>query len=279
MSKLGIGSVQFGLQYGLNSKSAPRDSEIDDILQIARSNGIDLIDTASGYGDAEVVLGRNNQLDSFNIVSKYSSLSKDVFETVDSSLKKLRKDSLYGYLIHNFCDYQTNKKLWKDLQRIRLLGKVEHIGFSLYSTAELEELLYDNLDFDILQIPYNILDREFEPYLPILKEKCVEIHARSVFLQGLLLRDLNQIPDYLNPLYKYVKEIDTYSKQQGISRTSIALNFVVSNKYIDKVVLGVHCPEQLLSNMQSLSEDFLSDFNIDISKDELFLLKPKNWKK
>lgn len=278
MSKIGLGTVQFGVTYGLNSKSAPSDETIRAILNAAQTKGINVLDTSFGYGDAENVIGRTGLAPHFNIVSKYSTRSESALSSFEISINRLNVKALYGYLVHYFDLYRENKSIWNDFLRLREEKRVSKIGFSIYDAEELEVLLHDNVDFDIIQIPYSILDTEFSPYLKVLKDRGVEVHVRSVFLQGLIFKEAADLPPALSSLADYLKTIKIIAEEKQISIGELALNYVINNPYIDKVILGVHSLEQFERNLRSVRAFSFDDVYIPIREKDKNLLKPKNWK-
>ena len=275
LSKLVLGTVQFGLQYGINSAGRPSIEQVSDKLNNAKTGGILILDTSSAYGNAEEVLGYVKAGESFKIVSKYSECDKSVAETFGNSLKFFSTEHLYGYLLHHFEAYRENKSIWNDFVQLQQEGKVDRIGFSLYEPWELDLILKDGIPFSLIQVPYNIFDRQFEPYFKQLKEMGVEIHVRSTFLQGLFFKDRETLPEKLQPLKKYLIQLDEYAASKGISVGDLALNYNLHNPYIDGVLIGVDNKEQLLQNFASVKD---IEINPDIKVEELELLKPVNWK-
>lgn len=275
-NKLVLGTVQFGVQYGVNSAGRPDAAMVRSILNEASANNITVLDTSAAYGNAEEILGANiDKGSSFKIVSKYPKCDKTVKDCFGQSLKDLKVDKLYGYLLHHFIVYQNNPIMWEEMMQLKRTGKVDKIGFSLYTTDELERIINDDIEFDLIQIPYNIFDRQFEPFFPLLKEKGVEIHVRSTFLQGLFFRDRENLPDKLQPLKPYLEQLDAYAQNQQISIAELALNYNLQNKYIDGVLIGVDNVEQLKTNLSSIID---SPINLSISVKEKELLNPVNWK-
>ena len=273
-NKLVLGTVQFGLQYGINSAGRPSTEQVSDILDNAKAGGIQILDTSSAYGNAEEVLGAVKAGSNFKIVSKYPKCDKSVAETFNHSLQVLGTDHLYGYLLHHFEVYRENKEVWNDFIQLQKEGKVERIGFSLYEPWELDIILSDGIPFSLVQVPFNIFDRQFEPYFKKLKEMDVEIHVRSTFLQGLFFKDRETLSEKLQPLKSYLVEMDEYSKQTGYTIAEIALNYNLQNTYIDGVLIGVDNAMQLKSNFCSIKEMKIS---LDINVKEEKLLKPYNW--
>lgn len=272
-SRFILGTVQFGLQYGINSAGHPDEQDVERILRKAYDSGITTLDTSSAYGDSEAVLGRTMR-DEFRIVSKYPKCARTVSDCFAKTLKNLRRETLYGYLLHHFSIYETNPSVWDELVSLKRDGRVLKIGFSLYEPEELERIIEEGIDFDIVQIPYNVFDRKFERYFPKLMRSGVEIHVRSTFLQGLFFKDRDSLPEKLKPLRPYLEQLDTYSAENGISVAEAALNFNLQNPYVDGVLIGVDNVGQLQSNLSSVIAKRI-DLNIEVKEKEL--LNPVNW--
>lgn len=275
MGKLVLGTVQFGLQYGVNSAGRPSEEAVKCILAAASKGGINTLDTSSAYGNSEEILGEcTTPEEGFKIVSKYPKGGAPVGEMFNGSLQRLKVEKLYGYLLHHFEVYKNNPKVWDEFLALKESGKVQKIGFSLYSPEELQFILDNKSPFDLIQVPFNIFDKKFLPLMKEVHEKGVEIHVRSTFLQGLFFKDRDALPEKLKPMKKYLLQLDEYSKQSGLSISEIALNYNLQNPYIDGVLIGVDNVEQLNMNLASVKETPI-DIEIDVKEQEL--LNPVNW--
>ena len=281
-SKLIIGTAQFGMNYGINNAHGQVvPNEVCDILNKAGQSGVHYIDTASGYGNSEEVLGESFSLHQypFRIISKYSPDGQTPKQQYETSLRRLKVEKLYAFMVHNFPNYIEQPQIWEEFVELKEKKLVEHIGFSLYTLSELDYILEKGLEADIVQVPYNILDRQFESYFPILKEKGIEVHTRSVFLQGLFFKDINTFTDNISPLAKYVETIQNYCKQNEIQVQDIALGYVLSS-LADGVLIGVDSLSQLSDNIDS-SKRTITDQDIDFIRSlevkEKQLLSPVNW--
>ncbi len=275
MSKIVLGTVQFGLQYGVNSAGRPSEEAVKGILAEAAKGGISTLDTSSAYGNSEEILGECvTPEENFKIVSKYPKGETPVKEMFNASLKRLKVDSLYGYLLHHFEVYKSNPKVWDEFIALKNSDKVKKIGFSLYTPEELEFILDNKSPFDLIQVPFNIFDKKFLPYMKELHDKGVEIHVRSTFLQGLFFKDRNALPEKLKPMKKYLLQLDEFSKASGLSISEIALNYNLQNPYIDGVLIGVDNVEQLQMNLNSV-KDTPIDIEVEVKEQEL--LNPVNW--
>jgi aryl-alcohol dehydrogenase-like predicted oxidoreductase len=186
--KLCLGTAQFGLDYGINnSRGKIRLNEITEILNYAHENEILMLDTASAYGNSESALGDafdkiNNE---FQLITKYpANIQERPYLWIDTSLRRLGKSKIYGYLFHNYSIFYEHPEYIEDFVRIKQSGKALKIGFSLYYPSEAEYILKNNIPCDIVQVPYNIFDQRFGSLFQELKSKEIAIHVRSIFLQG-----------------------------------------------------------------------------------------------
>ena len=276
MGKLVLGTVQFGLQYGVNSAGRPSGDAVRSILAEAARGGISTLDTSSAYGNSEEILGESITPDEhFKIVSKYPKGETPVGEMFNSSLTRLKVERLYGYLLHHFEVFRNNPRVWDEFRALKESGRVQKIGFSLYSPEELEFILDRKSPFDLLQVPFNIFDKKFLPYMKVLHEQGVEIHVRSTFLQGLFFKDREALPEKLQPMKKYLLMLDELSRESGLSISEIALNHNLHNPYIDGVLIGVDNVQQLKTNIEAISDAVV---DVDIIVKEKELLNPVNWK-
>lgn len=275
MGKLVLGTVQFGLQYGINSAGRPSEDAVKSILAEASKGGITTLDTSSAYGNSEEILGKCITPEAgFKIVSKYPKGETPVGELFNNSLRRLKEKSLYGYLLHHFEVYKNNPKVWNEFIALKESGMVRKIGFSLYTPEELQFILDNKSPFDLIQVPFNIFDKKFLPLMKEVHEKGVEVHVRSTFLQGLFFKDREMLPEKLKPLKKYLLELDDFSRQSGLSISEIALNYNLQNPYVDGVLIGVDNVSQLQMNLASV-KDTPIDVSIEVKEKEL--LNPVNW--
>ncbi|MFH0754730.1 MAG: aldo/keto reductase [Candidatus Omnitrophota bacterium] len=255
--KLAMGTARFGLDYGIGAEQKKVDAaQVFELLARAAMEGLDVIDTAHEYGDSERIIGSflTSHHTKPRIVSKLPPCGHgQVTAFLEASLKNLGVNALYGYLIHRFDSYQADPLVWDELCRLKAKGKVGKIGFSLYYPRELEKLLNEGVRFDLVQIPVSILDQRFLPYLERLKARGVEVHARSIFLQGLLLKRPEDVPLPLQGVVSRLSDLRKMSQQEGVPLEVFCLLFVALNACIDKVVVGMGSPRHFESNIRAFS--------------------------
>tara|TARA_B110000971_G_C20022354_1_gene506991 strand:- start:1885 stop:2733 length:849 start_codon:yes stop_codon:yes gene_type:complete len=278
-----LGTVQFGQKYGISNQiGLPSDNDLTQIFSFAKKSGISKLDTSGGYGNAEKRIAdfSNNY---FKIITKFPNVNSadDISLNLKNRLKNLNKISLYGYLAHNPDCLISNPNLWNHLVGLKNKGEIEKIGYSVYLPTQLEDLLNLNFIPDIVQIPYSVFDRKFEKYFEKLKSLGTEIHVRSVFLQGFYFLNLNKIPDKLFSLKAPLKQFQEICQIENYDITKVLLDFVLQNKFIDSVVIGVESVKQLKHNIEKSNQIRVrnSVFNkirkIKIKEEQL--LNPTNW--
>lgn len=289
MNKLALGTAQLGLNYGINNKSGViAEESLSELLNYAFNKGIDTLDTAYNYGNSEERIGKYLSVNNcnFKVITKAprGSDTINVKKYFQETLDKLKKKSVYGYMLHDFNDYLNDKKIINSLTDLKNSGLINKIGFSLYYPEQLDILFNDKRNFELIQVPYNLVDRRFEKYFEQLKNRNVEIHVRSVLLQGLFFMKPEELPEKLKPFNNFLDKLNQISQYTNRTIENIALNFVAQNQNVDKIVVGVDNQKQLIDNLSEINNMIDAEKLLHI-KDELAelnlpteLLIPSNWK-
>ncbi len=288
MSKLGLGTVQFGTDYGLNSLDGqviPK--EVKKILNYARSKQIVLLDTAPAYGNSEEILGGINNSE-FQVVTKTRhfdtlKITNDEISLLNqdfnNSLKKLNQIKIYGLLIHNADDLLKpgGEKILDLLQQFKQTNKLMKVGVSVYDHIKLHSIL-DNFDIDMVQLPFNIIDRRMldSGMLTSLYKKGIEVHARSVFLQGLLLMSAKLMPSKFNRWNNLWKLWHEWLHDNRISPVEASVRYAISFSEISKVLVGVDSVNQL-KEIYKASSGTLPKIPDELQTTDADLLNPSNW--
>lgn len=275
-SKIGLGSVQFGLPYGISNRTGQTPvKEVAKILDVAYEAGINTIDTAAGYGSSESVIGSLHD-NRFSLVTKFgpARTAVDLRQQLASSLNNLDTLSVYGYLAHRPMDLLENKSVWNELQYLKSEGKVQRVGFSFNSPDEYYQLRSVGMLPDLVQVPYSYFDTRFRDVLIELKATGCEVHTRSTFLQGLFFTEPDQLPNFFDELKPYIFNLQK-EHPQGLE--GLLLSYVLQKPFVDKVIVGVEDAHQLQSNLKSAtSAHTLVDLDIDFSQE---LIMPMYWPK
>jgi aryl-alcohol dehydrogenase-like predicted oxidoreductase len=253
--KIALGTVQFGLRYGIaNQNGQVSKEDARAILAHARAEGMDVLDTAIAYGESERTLGELNVAD-WKVVSKLPEIPVScrdvgawVAEEVAGSLDRLRVSRLYGLLLHRPAQLldPVGPQLYEALERLKRQKTVAKIGVSVYAPAELDAIMRAH-DLDLVQAPLNIVDRRLitSGWLDRLRERGVELHVRSIFLQGLLVMDRKSRPRQFDRWKGLWAAYDAWLDDTGLTALEACVRFALSFPSISRVIAGVDTVEQL----------------------------------
>ncbi len=297
--KLCLGTVQFGMDYGIRNQKRPSIEDAIKILDYAVHNGINTIDTAASYGTAEDVVGEFLKRDLIKrdklfIISKFTPNALDdvdekdykkvINEHLTKSLERLHTDYLDAYMFHS-SRYAYNPEMLNALYEVRQEGRIRHSGVSVYYPDE-AKICINSDKVDFMQLPSSIFDQRMrnEGVFELAQEKKnTQIHSRSAFIQGLILMNEDEVPPYLNGAKPILRKIDVICKKHNISRISLAINWVKQFKAISHLVFGVDNIEQLKENIGIFNEEFPSEILNEISNEftniEANIFMPSLWVK
>jgi aryl-alcohol dehydrogenase-like predicted oxidoreductase len=288
-----LGAAQFGMSYGVsNVEGQTAGHEVEKILKYAYSKNINMIDTAPSYGISEDVIGRTIHCDNnnWNVITKtpiFKSNSigdkqiNQIVENFKLSLKRLGKKSIYSLLVHdcNNLFLPGGERILVALNQLKEDGFIKKTGVSLYTSNQIDKLL-DNYLIDIIQLPINILDQRLieNGQLKNLNKNGIEIHARSVFLQGLLLMPIENIPRWFKPILDKLEYFHKEASERNMSPLQLALGFVQSIHDIDSVIVGINTLDHMheITNTVSMYFNPAEFSNLSISNPTY--LNPSNWK-
>lgn len=284
---IALGTVQLGLPYGIaNNSGQVSRADAKAILSLARSSNIDTLDTAAAYGDSERCLG-DIGIRGFKVVTKLppvastdiSNGAKWVEDQIAGSLKRLDVESVYGLLLHrtDVLAGSEGHNIARALVALKRRGVVEKIGVSIYSPIELDHARMA-LPLDLVQCPLNIVDRRMSAtgWLQKLSDMGVEIHVRSIFLQGLLLMAREQIPSKFDSWARLWDTWHDFLDSNRISAVQACVAFARSFPQVAKIVVGVESAQQL----GQLVDAACSPFDLvvpDISSTDERLINPSLW--
>lgn len=254
IKRIGLGTVQFGLDYGISNPNGKVEfSEVNQLLKYSQKSGVQYLDSALSYGDALDVLGKHSIVEQFKVISKLRPgvQSNEVLQQVRESCDKLKQTSLNGMLVHWFPDYKADPSIYDELQKAKELRLVDKIGVSVYEPGELEFFFEQNHKADFVQLPLNVFDQRFLPYLQELKNNGVETHIRSAFLQGLFFMDPRTLHPHFDAIKNTLIELREMAEEYGLKLNALLLNFLLSIEEIDVVLLGHTQMNQLEANLNA----------------------------
>lgn len=285
--RIALGTAQLGLRYGVANRVGQISRlEATKIFRFARSVKIDTLDTAIAYGESETCLGELGTA-GFRVLTKLPPLPEScpnvqvwVDYQLKCSLERLKLTSVGGVLLHRSADLlrPEGAALFRALQNLRESGRLSKIGVSIYSPSELEALS-PKYRFDLLQAPLNLIDRRLHDsgWLRRLKDDGLEIHTRSVFLQGLLLMRQEDLPYVFHRWGSLWQRWHQWLDSHRVSALQACLALPLSIPEIDRIVVGVDGCGQLVQIVRAAECGDRSKFP-DLSCEDDDLINPARWK-
>ncbi|MBU2869962.1 aldo/keto reductase [Colwellia sp. E2M01] len=296
--ELALGTVQFGLDYGIsNQQGQVPKSEVAQILLHAKSLGINTLDCAGAYGNSEKVLGELQESEHFNLVSKIPALTPQqisILPFFEQSLVDLNRNKLDTLLFHqadNLLNHPNKEQIFSEISQLKAQNLVKRIGISVYSPEQLKAIS-KQFTLDIVQAPINIFDQRFisTDMLSLYQKSSLLIHARSLFLQGLLLIEAEKLPPYFYPFKEELSAFDKLAKYLSCSKLTLALSVLAQdshnkcipiNSVIDKIVVGVCNTEQLIEMVNAYQQAKKLSISIEeinlLADNRLELINPSLW--
>ena len=252
--KIGLGTAQFGLDYGITNRAGRvRSEEVPRLLDLASRHGVDVLDTAPAYGASEGVLGQAGTA-AFRIVTKTpkfgaagaAQAAGELVRTLERSLSRLRRQQVHGLLFHDPADLlgPLGDTLWSEMERLQSEGLVERIGASFYEGSEIDEAL-SRYPLGIVQLPFNALDARLVHggQLTRLEQAGTEIHARSLFLQGLLLTE--DLAPQFRPIAAEVERLASAATEVGLTPVEGLLALAFRRTEISRFICGATNADEL----------------------------------
>ena len=258
--KLILGAVQFGMKYGIaNRDGKPALDEAFKTFDVAWSHGVRTLDSAQTYGQANEIIGKyhathSNRFLVINKILRHPQSSADVLSSLSNELKIMKIDCFDCIMFHHAASVPKDfsKSFLDDLETAQI---TERVGLSIERPQDYYAL-HDRFHFDVVQLPLNFLNQNFmrDEFLDELKRNNIEIHARSAFLQGLLLEDVSSVPSYLKDLKPNINSFQKDCIALGITFATACLLYLLEKKVVDHIVIGAQNAVQ----MQQIIEAYKS---------------------
>jgi aryl-alcohol dehydrogenase-like predicted oxidoreductase len=250
-----LGSANFNQKYGIKNNYIKK-NEIKELLNFAEKNKIKTIDTSPSYNKSEKIIGSLNN-SRFKIISKIPKLPKKIKKKniqkwlnnkVKKSLKNLKIKKFECLLLHNSNSLleRNGNEIYKSMKNIKKEGLSNKIGISIYDFNTLKKIL-NKFELNLVQAPLNILDQRLiqTGWLQRLKKRKIEVHVRSVFLQGILLLKYNKLPKKLKKLSKILIIFERWLLKNKYTSLQACISFVFGQKKLDGVIMGCDSKNQL----------------------------------
>jgi len=282
IKKLILGTANFDVKYGVKNRFRKlKKTEIKKIILCLKKKKINSIDTSQNYNNTEKMLGDLN-IKNFKIITKlaFNQNKKETFkDKFFISTKNLNNNFIHTVLFHNPKDLlgKKGKEIFNELVLLKKKGFIKKIGVSVYKKEELKKIL-DKYKLDIVQIPLNVFNQSFISinFLRYMKRKKIEIHARSIFLQGLLLMKEKKIPKNFKEQKYLFKRWNAWLKKNNITKLEACLNFITKIKDIKKIIVGVDSLKQLKEILNFKKSKKKLNFS-QLSSNSSKLTNPNKW--
>ena len=261
VSEISLGTVEIGLDYGLTTR--PSESEVERLLNRALDLGVNFLDTARLYGESEALIGQilHHRCSEFFVCTKVAAASEaEMRESIDTSLKALRRDSVDMLMIHSApVDVIGQGEAIRVLQELRQEGKVKWVGVSVYGeTAAVSAIRTD--EFDCIQVACSVLDRRPETAVwAEARTGDVGVVGRSVLLRGALTDRTAQLPDSLADLKRAVREVNAVAQQAGVSLPELAYRYLLGQDLPHTALVGASAVEEVEAAVAFAAKGPLSD--------------------
>ena len=285
-SEIILGSANFNQIYGI-TKNFIKKKEIKRSFNLALKNNIRIIDTSPLYNKSEKIIGLLNN-DKFKIISKIPKIPRNIKKKnikkwvklkVSNSLKNLKIKKFECLLLHNVDSLlsKNGNEIYKNIKNIKTIGLTNKIGISIYDFNILDKIL-KKFKFDLIQAPFNIFDQRLVTtgWLKKLKKRRIKVYVRSIFLQGILLSKLNQLPEKLKKLNKNLIIWENWLKKNKFKPLQVCISFVLNQRQLDGIVVGYNNKNQLnqiLKQKKMKSSFSIPNLNIRNRK----LIDPRKW--
>jgi spore coat polysaccharide biosynthesis protein SpsF len=283
--RIGIGTVQFGTNYGITNLhgQVPRGT-VAEILRVARQAGIRLLDTAAMYGESEEVLGQLVPKGSdFQITTKTTTSAigvEGVVERARESHRILGGHQIHGLLVHSASDLRSSNgpELWAALRTMRDEGLFSRLGISAYGSDNPIELARRYRP-DIIQMPVSVLDQRpaRTGVIKALKDLGVEVHARSVFLQGAIFLKPSDLPLGLAHMRPRLETFHVRLAEFGLTPVQAGIGYPLSIPEIDCAVVGISSVEETRGILDAAANAPVDMPWEDLAVDDEVLLDPRLW--
>jgi len=301
VSALALGTVELGLDYGINAPGhfgRPSEAAASALIDGALAAGINLLDTARGYGESEAVLGRllRGRRDQIVLATKANAhlpngtvpsgkaLQQHLVAQLEESLRLLQTETVDIWQIHNVDEQVLAEKetVAETFAAMQAAGKIRWSGGSFYGAALPEQALRDDL-FDMIQVTYSIFDqRVIDRVLPLAKAQNVGVLVRSVLLKGALTERAEHLPEHLSELRTRSRHFRQLVQEQApqLTAAQAALAFALANDAIGSVLVGMRTVDELADNVPAISADLSATLLAALSElrvEDEDLLNPGTW--
>ncbi|MBQ7595229.1 MAG: aldo/keto reductase [Clostridia bacterium] len=294
--ELSLGTVQFGLDYGICGQKKPSTDYSVRCLELALDSGITAFDTAEAYGNAQEIVGiflknKKSVRDKIflstkmlpNVLDEYqpNEYKRVIKERLTDSLRVLNTDYADAYIMHS-ARYAFRPEILEALAAVKEEGLAVKTGVSVYEPEE-AKACFESECVDFIQLPYSVFDHRMKEAGVLDYNGSCEIHSRSAFIQGLITMNESEVPPFLAKAKPIVRRIGEISRDTGIDRVTLAMAYVKRENAISHLVFGVDSAEQIEFDIEAFEQKVPSEI-LEMIENEFCgidadIVMPSLWKK
>jgi len=277
VSEVAFGCVEIGMPYGMGVESAndmPAEDEAIHLLQTALQSGVNFFDTAPAYGTSETILGKAfNQTRSEVVIATkckyfqnsdgtlpaYDKLKQIIHTSLQESLTALQTDYIDIYMLHQSTEEILNSADVRAIfAELKQSGVIRATGASVYTNQQ-TELVINAGGWDVIQVPFNIMDQRQAEMFDKLHNSGIGVIIRSVLLRGMLTdKGVNLHPE-LAGVESHIQKIKAFSNQQQVSLSTLAPRFVLSYPQVSSILVGIDKLSYLEESIAAANGEYLED--------------------
>lgn len=274
-NKLILGTAQFGKPYGISNNSTKKisNTKINKILNKSKLY-ISQIDTAEDY---KIGISMKKKFKNFIVNTKvdvkFLNRPLSVIKPYFNQIKKNYKINIL--FVRNLENDFKNFTIIRNIKYLKKNKIINKIGISIYTYENIVKLFH-RIKYDVVQIPVNIFDNRSDKYENFFLKNKIEVHARSVFLQGLMFMKEKKISYKFKKYKRILNNLHNLLKNKNLDLYDVALSHVFLKKYIGKVIFGVHNLNQLNKILRFKFQNRLSLLKRFDNTNNSFI-DPRNW--
>ena len=277
VSEIAFGGVEIGLPYGIGVKWEEDMLPEKDAMQLlltALDSGLNFFDTARMYGVSKRIMrqpfaGRRDEIvlctkcrhfrDEMGNLPDDETLRKIIHQSLEESLKALQTDYIDLYMLHQGDMEILNRDvIAEEMQKLKTKGVVRSIGVSAYSAEESKKIIVSGV-WNVVQLPFNLMDQRQQSLFGLAEEKGVGIVVRSVLLKGLLSNRGTGLHPMLAPVEKHIQQYQGLLNDKFTNLPELAVKFALSFPQVSSVLVGMDKLDYLKQSLAAANGCYLSE--------------------
>ncbi len=277
VSEVSFGGVEIGIPYGIGVHSASdmlSHTEAIHLLNASLDAGINFYDTARQYGQSESIIGNafKGKRDQVIIATKcqhflhangavplYSELKRIVEASLEASLTALQTDYVDIFMLHQgSMELLQNDDVLKIFSDLKKTGLVRATGVSTYTPEETRRSI-ETGTWDVIQLPFNILDQRQSDLFPLAAKAGIGIVVRSVLMKGLLSGRGKDLHPALNEVQQHIRTCNEVAAEASLELSTLATKFALAFPEVSSILVGLDRMEYLYKCLEACNSGALNE--------------------